>query len=60
MEREVTNWLIKIKFDEYLSNKDNLIFIEWPSIVEDEELRADIDIYFEYSDDMNDRVIRIQ
>ncbi len=52
------NDLKKIKFEEYLNNKKNLIFIEWPSLVCDADLSADINIYFEYHGD--DRNIKIK
>ncbi len=49
--------LKKIKFDEYLKEKNNLIFIEWPNIVADENLIADIEIFFEYGNNEQDRII---
>ena len=51
------NDLLKIRFDDYLQSKENLIFIEWPSIIENENFKADMNIRFEYGDDINNRSI---
>jgi tRNA threonylcarbamoyladenosine biosynthesis protein TsaE len=51
--------LLKIKFDEYLNDTNNLIFIEWPSLVADENLVADIEMRFEHGADSETRVISI-
>ncbi len=51
--------LKKIKFEEYLHDKNNLIFIEWPDIVKNEKLNSDICIDFDYLD-KNDRSIIIK
>ncbi len=51
--------LLKIKFDEYLNDKENLIFIEWPSLVEHENLKADINVRFEHVEGEEGRKITI-
>ena len=51
--------LLKIKFDEYLSDIENLIFIEWPSIIENDSIKADINIRFDHGKDENDRIITL-
>lgn len=50
--------LEKIKIYDYLADKNNLIFIEWPEVVVDEKLKSDIDIYFDHIDE-NNRKIKI-
>jgi tRNA threonylcarbamoyladenosine biosynthesis protein TsaE len=54
------NDLLKIKFDDYLIDKNNLIFIEWPSVIEDGGLKPDMDIKFDYIENIDDRVIDIK
>jgi tRNA threonylcarbamoyladenosine biosynthesis protein TsaE len=51
--------LLKIKFGEYLEDKNNLILIEWPSIIENDSIKPDITIRFEHGDDINNRIITI-
>ena len=51
--------LQKIKIDEYLNDKKNLIFIEWPSIIESDEIKPDVVIRFDYVEDMNKRSVEI-
>lgn len=51
--------LLKIKFEDYLNDKDNLIFIEWPSIIENEHIKADVDMRFEHGEMQDDRIIAI-
>lgn len=51
--------LQQIKFDEYLFNPKNIIFIEWPEMVEHEELSADIFMKFTHSDEVGKRVVEI-
>jgi len=51
--------LQKIKFDEYLQNKNNLIFIEWPELVQDEKFIADIVVGFEHGEGEGERKIII-
>ena len=51
--------LKKIKFEDYLIDKNNLIFIEWPELVADEDLTADIVISFKYGETEKERVIKI-
>jgi len=53
------NDLKKIKFEDYLSDKNNLVFIEWPELVADESLIPDISIEFDYIENINDRSIKI-
>ena len=40
--------LQKIRIEEYLEDKENLIFIEWPTIIENDEIKPDIVIRFDY------------
>lgn len=54
------NDLLKLKFDEYLSDKENLIFIEWPSVIEGGGLKPDMDMKFDYVDGVDDRTIEIE
>lgn len=56
---ESYNDLKKIKIDEYLNDKENLIFIEWPSVIESEEIKPDVIIKFDYVEDMDKRSIKI-
>lgn len=51
--------LLKIRFEDYLQNKENIIFIEWPSVIENENLKADINIRFAHVDGVNDRTVEI-
>ncbi len=51
--------LQKIKIEEYLRDKENLIFIEWPSIIENDEIKPDIVIRFDYVEDMDTRSVKI-
>jgi tRNA threonylcarbamoyladenosine biosynthesis protein TsaE len=51
--------LQKIKIEDYLKDKENLIFIEWPSIIENDEIKPDIVIRFDYVEDINQRSIKI-
>lgn len=52
--------LKKIKFDEYLGDNKNLIFIEWPEKIKDGQLIADIKIFFEHGDDKENRIVSIK
>ncbi len=51
--------LQKIKIEEYLNNKENLIFIEWPNVIGGDEIKSDIVISFNYTEDMDKRSIKI-
>ncbi len=51
--------LVTLKIEEYVNNKDNIIFIEWPSVVKSAFLKPDIEIDFEHVFDTNERVVRI-
>jgi tRNA threonylcarbamoyladenosine biosynthesis protein TsaE len=51
--------LLKIRFDDYLQDKNNLIFLEWPEIVENEGVKPDIILRFKYTDDTESRSIVI-
>lgn len=51
--------LQKIKIEEYLNNKENLIFIEWPNVIDGDEIKSDIIISFDYTEDMDKRSIKI-
>jgi tRNA threonylcarbamoyladenosine biosynthesis protein TsaE len=52
--------LLKIKFEEYLNDKNNLMFIEWPSVIEDGGLKPDMDMKFDYIENIDDRIIEIK
>lgn len=51
--------LQKIKFEDYLKDEKNLIFIEWPSVIENDAISPDVLIKFDYIEDINDRKIEI-
>lgn len=51
--------LKKIKFEDYLQDKNNLILIEWPSLISDEGLVADMNMFFEHGEKEDERVIKI-
>ena len=51
--------LQKIRIEEYLEDKENLIFIEWPTIIENDEIKPDIVIRFDYVEDMDMRSVKI-
>lgn len=51
--------LLKIKFEEYLENQNNLILIEWPSVISDSGMVADININFSHGENIEDRSIVI-
>lgn len=51
--------LEKIKFGEYLYNPKNLILIEWPEMVEADELKSNIYLKFSHSDEVGKRVVEI-
>lgn len=51
--------LQKIKIDDYLNNKENLIFIEWPSVISDGEIKPDIKVMFDYVEGVDERSIKI-
>ncbi len=51
--------LQKIKIEDYLKDKDNIIFIEWPSVIEGYNIKPDIVIKFDYTEDINNRLINI-
>ena len=48
--------LQKLKFEEYLNDQNNLIFIEWPELINDNNFEADINIYFEHIDKDNRKI----
>lgn len=50
---------LKIKFPDYLSNAENLILIEWPEMVENENLVPDITLKFEHGSEETERLITI-
>ncbi len=53
--------LLKIKFDDYLKNKDNLIFIEWPEIIKDNNIKVDLVVKFKHvENNENERKIIIE
>lgn len=51
--------LQKIKFEKYLADSANIILIEWPEMVKNEKLVADISLQFTHSDMENERVVEI-
>jgi len=51
--------LKKIKIDDYLNDKKNIIFIEWPSVVKSDEIKPDVIINFDYVEDVDERSIKI-
>jgi tRNA threonylcarbamoyladenosine biosynthesis protein TsaE len=51
--------LQKIKIEDYLNNKENIIFIEWPSVISDGEIKPDIKIIFDYVEGVDERNIKI-
>ena len=51
--------LQKIRIEEYLEDKENLIFIEWPIIIENDEIKPDIVIRFDYVEDVDMRSVKI-
>jgi tRNA threonylcarbamoyladenosine biosynthesis protein TsaE len=51
--------LQKIKFEEYLMDEKNLILIEWPEMVENEKLVADVSLRFEHGEKEGERVVEI-
>ena len=52
--------LLKIKFEDYLNDPKNLIFIEWPSVIENDNIKADINMRFEHGEKEGDRIIKIE
>lgn len=57
------NDLATLKIDEYIRDRDNIVFIEWPDIVESGVLKPDIQIEFEHVFDNDlkkeDRFVKI-
>lgn len=51
--------LEKIKFDEYRSNSKNIIILEWPEMVEDGGLVADVVVKVEHGEGEGERVVEI-
>jgi tRNA threonylcarbamoyladenosine biosynthesis protein TsaE len=51
--------LKKIKIDDYLNDKKNIIFIEWPSVVKNDEIKPDVIINFYYVEDVDERSVKI-
>ncbi len=51
--------LLKIKFEEYLKDNKNLIFIEWPSVIENENIKPDMNVRFDYVEDADRRSVKI-
>ena len=52
--------LLKIRFDEYLQDKNNLVFVEWPEIVANQNIKADLVLRFEHLEDVDNRKIIIE
>lgn len=51
--------LQKIKIEDYLKDKENLILIEWPSVIEGDEIKPDIVVRFDYVEDVDKRSVKI-
>lgn len=51
--------LEQIKFSEYLYNPKNLILLEWPEMVESDELNPDKVFKFAHSDEVGKRTVEI-
>jgi tRNA threonylcarbamoyladenosine biosynthesis protein TsaE len=51
--------LAKIRFEEYLQDKHNLIFIEWPSIIDTDKIAPDMHMRFAHAEDSEDRSVTI-
>ena len=51
--------LQKIKIGDYLSNKENIIFIEWPSVISDGDIKPDIRLTFDYVEGVDERSVKI-
>ena len=51
--------LLKIKFEEYLKDDKNLIFIEWPSVIENENVKPDMNVRFDYAEGVDRRSVKI-
>lgn len=51
--------LQKIKIEDYLADKENVIFIEWPSVINDGDIEPDIIVTFDYVEDVNQRSVKI-
>lgn len=51
--------LKKIKIEEYIKDRENLIFIEWPNIVKNSLLESNIEIFFEHVFETGDHSIKI-
>lgn len=51
--------LLKIKFDEYLNDNKNLICIEWPSVIENDEIVPDMQIRFTHLEHEEERSVAI-
>ncbi len=51
--------LEQIKFSEYLYNPKNLILLEWPEMVEGDELNPDKIFKFAHSDEVGKRTVEI-
>lgn len=49
--------LVKIHFDEYLHDVNTIIFVEWPSIITDSNLDPDMNIFFEHTENVDERKI---
>ncbi|MES2623426.1 MAG: tRNA (adenosine(37)-N6)-threonylcarbamoyltransferase complex ATPase subunit type 1 TsaE [Patescibacteria group bacterium] len=52
--------LQRIKFEEYMKDSQNLILLEWPEMVESENLKADMTIVFSYGEKEGERIVEIK
>lgn len=51
--------LQKIKIEEYIKDAENLILIEWPEIVENDLLKADMTLRFEHGEKDGERIVTL-
>ena len=60
LEKELTIILLFDRFEEYVNDPDNLIMLEWPEMVEDGNLKADMTLRFEYGEGEGERKIVVK
>lgn len=51
--------LKRIKIEEYIKDAENLILIEWPEMVEDENFKADMNLKFEHGEKEGERLVEV-
>ena len=52
--------LERIKFEEYMKDAGNLVLIEWPEMVESNDLKADMSLKFEHGEKEGERIVEIE